>query len=291
MVIEDRVQPGFAVPATFAGLNLNVRRGDGTLLADFAEVQGFARVATTAALAGTGIAFGTAGGGQFTDVDRALDGSTLNLNDLVLVKNQGTASQNGVYRVTVVDLATNRITLARDAAFDTAGELANSFVAVTGGTSANRYFQAGAVVTLNTSAVNYTLQGATQDYYAIYDPTTGAFRLLLSDNYTAGNVNPAGQVPDTRAGEHQPRPIDAAGVRRRQPAGHADHQRLEHRRRAVRSRSHRRRRAEPEHHQHRAGVVLRHQRGRPGRDQPGRRDRRRRPRPTPRPPRFACRSR
>ena len=201
VVIEDQVQPGYVIPPTFAGLNLNVRRGDGTLLANFAEVQGFARVATTGALTGAGLAFSAGvGGGQFTNVDRLFDGATLNLNDLVLVKNQTGASQNGVYQVTAVDAATDRVTLTRAAAFDTAAELSQTFVAVMGGTSANRYFQAGAVTTLNTSAVNYTLQATTQDYYAIYDPAGGAFRLLLSDNYTAGNVSPANQVPDDRAG-------------------------------------------------------------------------------------------
>lgn len=198
VVIEDQVQPGYVMPATFAGLNLNVRRGDGTLLSNFAEVQGFARVATTGALAGA--TFSATGGGQFTNVNRLLDGIALNPNDFVLVKNQGTASQNGVYQVTAVDLATSLVTLTRATAFDTAGELSGSFVAVMGGTSANRYFQAGAVATLNTSAANYTLQGATRDYYAIYDPATGAFRILLSDNYVAGNVNLANQVPDDRAG-------------------------------------------------------------------------------------------
>jgi hypothetical protein len=198
VVIEDQVQPGYVIPATFAGLNLNVRHGDGTLLTNFAEVQGFARVATTGALAGA--TFTTTAGGTFTDVSRTLDGVILNVNEFVLVKDQGTASQNGVYRVSAVDEAANTVTLVRAAAFDTAAELSNTFVAVMGGTSANRYFQAGAVATLNTSAVNYTLQAATQDYYAIYDPTTGAFRLLLSDNYTAGNVSNAGEVPDDRAG-------------------------------------------------------------------------------------------
>ena len=198
VVIEDQVQPGYVTPATFAGLNLNVRHGDGTLLTNFAEVQGFARVATTGAL--TGATFSTTAGGTFTDVNRVLDGISLNINEFVLVKDQGTASQNGVYQVSAVDAAANTVTLVRATAFDTAGELSGNFVAVMGGTSANRYFQAGAVATLNTSAVNYTLQATTQDYYAIYDPTTGAFRLLLSDNYSAGNVSTAGQVPDDRAG-------------------------------------------------------------------------------------------
>jgi fimbrial isopeptide formation D2 family protein/uncharacterized repeat protein (TIGR01451 family) len=214
VVIEDRVQPGYDIPATFAGLNLNVRRGDGTLLSNFAEVDAFARVATAGALTGAGIAFSTTSGGQFTNVDRALDTVMLNTNDLVLVKDQTTASQNGVYRVTAVDAATNTVTLTRDVAFDTAGELSNSLVAIMGGTSANRFFQAGAVATLNASAVNYTLQAATQDYYAIYDPATGAFRLLLSDNYTAGNVNSAGEVPDDRAGSLSRRestPLVSAG--------------------------------------------------------------------------------
>jgi fimbrial isopeptide formation D2 family protein len=200
VIIEDQVQPGYAIPGSFAGLNLNIRRGDGTLLSNFAQVQAFARVATTAGLTGSGLAFSVTGGGQFTNVDRTLDAVTLNLNELVLVKNQATASQNGVYRVTAVNVATNRVTLTRDVAFDTAPELATSFVAVMGGTSANRYFQAGAVATLNTDAVNYTLQATTQDYYAIYDSTTGAFRLLLSDNYSAGNVNFVGEVPDDRSG-------------------------------------------------------------------------------------------
>ena len=46
-----------------------------------------------------------------SDVDQLLDGVVLNLNDLVLVKNQATASRNAVYRVVAVDAATSRVTL------------------------------------------------------------------------------------------------------------------------------------------------------------------------------------
>lgn len=80
-------------------------------------------------VATTGTSYTLAGGAPST-----LDGQTLALNDRILVKDQATASQNGIYYVTTVGAGTTGTwTRATDA--DTAAKIAGSAVAVLAGTT------------------------------------------------------------------------------------------------------------------------------------------------------------
>jgi fimbrial isopeptide formation D2 family protein/uncharacterized repeat protein (TIGR01451 family) len=200
VILRDRVQPGYVIPPTISGLNLRLFRGDGSALTTTANVNGFVKVATTADIGGT---FNpSVGGGQFTGVFAIIDDVMLVLGDRVLVKNQTNAAQNGVYVVTARNPATGLLTLTRAPDANTAATLSNYRVAVMGGTTfADNHFQFGTVATLNTSPASAGSPLGVRDYYTTYDASTGEFQILLSDNYTAGNVAPVpGDGGDNRPG-------------------------------------------------------------------------------------------
>ncbi|MGB9753387.1 SdrD B-like domain-containing protein [Roseiflexus castenholzii] len=186
--VTDTIPSAYVLPATLADANFTVRRGDGTLLTGDV-VSGTVRVATTALL--TGATFTTTpNNGQFTNAPRNIDGVTLNVGDRVLVKDQTSATQNGVYVVTAVFPGVNQATLTRADDFDNDAELTSGYrVAVLGGLSsnANRAFSTAGPITLNTTPVTWSDAGIS-DYYATYNPSTGAFSVVLADDYTAGNT-------------------------------------------------------------------------------------------------------
>jgi fimbrial isopeptide formation D2 family protein/uncharacterized repeat protein (TIGR01451 family) len=188
VTVTDTIPADYIRPATLAAANFAVRRGDGTLLTGDV-VSGTVRVATTAPL--TGATYATSpNNGQFTNAPRTIDGVTLNVGDRVLVKDQGVASQNGIYVVTSVFPGTNQATLTRAGDFDDDAELTGGYrVAVLGGLSsnANRAFSTPGPITLNTTPITWTDAGVS-DYYAVYNPLTGVFSVTLADNYTAGNT-------------------------------------------------------------------------------------------------------
>lgn len=75
------------------------------------DVKASVRVATTAAIAGatyTATA-GTSGRGQFTTMPNTIDGVTLVAGNRVLVKNQATASQDGIYVVSTLGTGANGV--------------------------------------------------------------------------------------------------------------------------------------------------------------------------------------
>ncbi len=188
VTVTDTIPAAFARPTTLSAANFAVRRGDGTLL-NGDIVSGTVRVATTAALTGATFAT-TPSNGQFPNAPRTIDGVTLNAGDRVLVKDQTSATQNGIYVVTAVFPGTNQATLTRAADFDDDAELTGGYrVAVLGGFSANanRVFSTTGPITLNTTPVVWSDAGVS-DYYATYNPLTGAFSVVLADNYTAGNT-------------------------------------------------------------------------------------------------------
>jgi hypothetical protein len=106
------------------------------------------RVATTANIANTA-----------TGAPNIVDGVTLAANDLVLVKNQSTGSQNGIYKVTTVGTGANGV-WARDPNFDTSAEMVPGlFVFVSeGSTQDNDGFTltTNAPITLGTTALTFT---------------------------------------------------------------------------------------------------------------------------------------
>lgn len=101
------------------------------------DVKASVRVATTAAIAGatyTATA-GTSARGQFTTMPNTIDGVTLVAGDRVLVKNQATAAQNGIYTVTTVGTGANGV-WDRATDFDQDAEVtAGAFTFVAEGTT------------------------------------------------------------------------------------------------------------------------------------------------------------
>jgi hypothetical protein len=92
-------------------------------------------VATTAALAANTYANGTAGvGATLTATSNgalaAIDGYTPVLNDLILVKNESTASHNGLYTVTQVGDASHPYILTRSTAMDVSGEYQGAIIPI-----------------------------------------------------------------------------------------------------------------------------------------------------------------
>lgn len=120
------------------------------------------RVATTAALTAT-YANGSSGVGATltnsgTLAALAVDGVTLVANDRVLVKDQATAAQNGIYVVTTVGSASVAWVLTRATDSDTSTEMAGAIVTIDQGTSnaarifTNDFPRTG---TMGTTAVNW----------------------------------------------------------------------------------------------------------------------------------------
>lgn len=114
------------------------------------------RAATTAAFTATFIASGGAGGtGSFTGAPATVDGVALLEGDRVLVKDQSSASENGLYKV--LDAVNGIWDRATD--FDTAAEMTLGYRAyVAAGTiNGGKTFALDAVVaTINTSPVNFS---------------------------------------------------------------------------------------------------------------------------------------
>jgi fimbrial isopeptide formation D2 family protein len=110
-------------------------------------------VATTGNLAGFAA-------NVITGVATSIDGVALALNDFVLVKNQTTASQNGIYQVTSLG---GTATLTRATFFDESVEVTRSYAArVTNGTvnAGLLFFQQTPSVVLNTSNIVWSTDDA-----------------------------------------------------------------------------------------------------------------------------------
>jgi hypothetical protein len=88
----------------------------------------------------------------------ATDSYTASLNDRVLVKNQTTQSQNGIYTVTTVGTSSINWVLTRSADADTTAELNNAKTIVTNGTTltATEWMQTTANPTIGTSNIVFT---------------------------------------------------------------------------------------------------------------------------------------
>jgi hypothetical protein len=119
------------------------------------QVKESVRVATTADLAAT---YNAAGGpsntGQFTSAPTTIDGTAIAEGDRILVKNQGTTTQNGIYVVTGTTTTWNR---APDFDGTPAAEVSGgAFVFVEAGTAninTGWVLQGSGTLTLNTDAI------------------------------------------------------------------------------------------------------------------------------------------
>lgn len=123
------------------------------------------RVATTANLTGT-YSNGTAGVGATLTNSGAqaalsIDGTALSLNDRVLVKDQSTGAQNGIYIVSVVGSGAANWVLTRSTDFDTAAEMIEaSSVNITAGATnigATYVFTTSQPITVGTTALTFVL--------------------------------------------------------------------------------------------------------------------------------------
>lgn len=131
-----------------------------------------------------------------------VDGTILAVNDIVLVKTQGSAFQNGLYQVTQAGSVSTTWILTRIATFDQAAEMkANSSSAVSGGaTQAGTWVLNPAVTTVGTDPLNWTvfsLAGVTS-----IAGTTGPFTCATADINcgTSSTIQFATQLANTVMG-------------------------------------------------------------------------------------------
>jgi uncharacterized repeat protein (TIGR01451 family)/fimbrial isopeptide formation D2 family protein len=161
---------GYANTAAFVtGTNFAVYRGgDGTAALAGGQVDAFVRAASTANYA------------TLTGVSNTVDGITLANGDRVLLKNQTTVSENGIYAVSAVNSTAGTMTL-------TFVPAAPAAVAVTGGAAnGNKRFTEAAGI--------WTLDAASYDYFVSYDTAAKTFKVQLTDAYVTGNTS--GDVND-----------------------------------------------------------------------------------------------
>lgn len=160
-----------------------------------------ARVATAAALPACTYANGSSGvGATLTgDANGALtvDGYAVAAGDVVLVKNQATGAQNGLYTVTQAGSGGTPFILTRHTSMDTTGEFQSAYVVVedAGTANANSFWVCtnSADPTVGTTAVTFSqLNGATQ--------LTAGTGITISGNAVSINTGYVGQTSITTLG-------------------------------------------------------------------------------------------
>ena len=123
-----------------------------------------------------------------------IDGITIALNDRVLIKDQTTASQNGIYTVTTLGTASVATVFTRSLDADVITELASSLVAVDSGTvNGGRLFDNDLKTTdtLGTTAVTFNLVVDTGFASTIVGSTPGTAAIGTSTSYArADHVHP-----------------------------------------------------------------------------------------------------
>lgn len=169
--------------------------------------------ATTANLAGYTYNNGVLGVGATLTAGSngafSLDGTSPALNSRILVKNESTAAQNGIYTLTQVGDGSNPAILTRATDYDSPSEIQpGDFVIVNNGTvnAGFAYVQTATVAVIGTDAINFSqfggqfaLKGANSDITSmtgltgvLQAPTgisSSAGLSLLTFSYTASAVN------------------------------------------------------------------------------------------------------
>jgi hypothetical protein len=150
---------------TGAGAPINdsdlATRGYVNSVAQGLDVKESVKVATTGGLAGT---YATGGQTLTANSNGAIqvDGVTLNAGDRLLLKDQATGSQNGIYTVTTVGDGSNAFVITRALDFNTSAEVgAGAFMFVEAG-SANAgksFIQSATGPTLDTDALTFSVFG------------------------------------------------------------------------------------------------------------------------------------
>ena len=150
---------------TGAGAPINdsdlATRGYVNSVAQGLDVKESVKVATTGGLAGT---YATGGQTLTANSNGAIqvDGVTLSVNDRLLLKDQATGSQNGIYTVTTVGDGSNAFVITRALDFNTSSEVgAGAFMFVeAGSTHAGKSFiQSATGPTLDTDALTFSVFG------------------------------------------------------------------------------------------------------------------------------------
>lgn len=115
----------------------------------------------------------------------AIDGYTAALNDRILIKDQASTFQNGIYTVTTLGSGASNWVLTRSTDMDVAAEFKGATTFIIGGTvnAGRTYTETATVVTVGTDAVTFSLTGDSQTTLSIvmqvftangtYTPTTG----------------------------------------------------------------------------------------------------------------------
>lgn len=163
--------PGVLAAST---VNLNATYANGTL-----------GVGATLINAGTQAAF-------------VIDGYTASLNDRILIKNQTSQFQNGIYTVTTLGSGSTNWVLTRATDYDTVGEISpGDLTAVENGTQIGAsYYQTATVTVMGTSAIvfsaffqpsNYALSGANANITSMTG-LTGYLAAPLGFKDASGNI-------------------------------------------------------------------------------------------------------
>lgn len=127
------------------------------------NVQASCRVATTAALTVTysngasGVGATLTNAGAMAAIN--IDGVALSLNDRVLVKDQASTFQNGIYTVTTVGSGAANWVMTRATDFDTPSEIQpGDFVIITAGTvnASSSWVETATVTTIGTDAITFS---------------------------------------------------------------------------------------------------------------------------------------
>ena len=150
---------------TGAGAPINdsdlATRGYVNSVAQGLDVKESVKVATTGGLAGT---YATGGQTLTANSNGAIqvDGVTLSANDRLLLKDQATGSQNGIYTVTTVGDGSTAFVITRALDFNTSAEVgAGAFMFVEQGTAnaGKSFIQSAPGPTLDTDALTFSVFG------------------------------------------------------------------------------------------------------------------------------------
>lgn len=165
------------------------------------QVKSTATVATTAALPSNTYSNGSSGVGATLTATATgtltVDGHTVALNDLILVKNESSSANNGLYLCTTAGATGVAYVLTRSVEMDVAADFPGAFVPVgnVGTANANSLWLANpsGTVTVGTTAIPFTqLNGATQLTAGTGISISGNTISVVNGVYTTGSYsNPA----------------------------------------------------------------------------------------------------
>lgn len=121
----------------------------------------------------------------------AIDGYTAALTDRILIKNQASTFQNGIYTVTTLGSGASNWVLTRATDMDQPSEFKSGTTFIIGGTlnAGRTYTETATVTTVGTDAVTFVLSGDAQQTVSVvaqtftsngtYTPTTGMFNCIV----------------------------------------------------------------------------------------------------------------